>query len=170
MPHLLDCPEIKHVSLFSFCVPHCPYRKSGPEVADKSSACRDAEGKLCAMGPIVAEMQSTDPSGSTFLLTSRGVGRCSCFGRGWYFLLVSEQVKNSVHSNSSLPSNWIQDENIRFASDHIISGKFNSSISQVSDILKKCLYTFKTITGKNLSLTYTEILYLTSYPIAVYFL
>ena len=89
MPHLLDCPEIKHISLFSFCVPHCPYRKSGPEVADKSSACRDAEGKLCAMGPIVAEMQSTDPSGSTFLLTSRGVGRCSCFGRGWYFLLVS---------------------------------------------------------------------------------
>ena len=82
MPHLLDYPEIKHMSLFSFCVPHCPYRKSGPEFVDKSSACRDAEGKLCAMGPIVAEMQSTDPSGSTFLLRSRGVGRRSCFGRG----------------------------------------------------------------------------------------
>ena len=59
-----------------------------------------------------------------------------------------EHVKNSVHSNGSLPSNWVQDENIRFASDHIISGKINSSISQVSDILKKCLYTLKTITGK----------------------
>ena len=80
-----------------------------------------------------------------------------------------EHVKNSLHSNGSLPSNWVQDENIRFASDHIISGKINSSISQVSDILKKCLYTLKTITGKNISLTYTEILYLTSYPIAVYF-
>ena len=89
MPHLLDYPEIKHISLFSFCVPHCPYRKSGPEFVDKSSACRDAEGKLCAMGPILAEMQSTDPSGSTFLLTSRGMVRCSCFERGWYFLLVS---------------------------------------------------------------------------------
>ena len=85
MPHLLDCPEIKHISLFSFCVPHCPYRKSGPKVADKSSACRDAEGKLCAMGPIVAEMQSTNPRGSTFLLRSRGVGRRSCFGRGDIF-------------------------------------------------------------------------------------
>ena len=89
MPHLLDYPEIKHMSLFSFCVPHCPYRKSGPEFVDKSSACRDAEGKLCAMGPIVVEMQSTYPSGSIFLLTSRGVGRCSCFGRGLYFFLVS---------------------------------------------------------------------------------
>ena len=89
MPHLLDCPEIKHISLFSFCVLRCPYRKSGPEFVDKSSACRDAEGKLCAMGPIVVEMQSTYPSGSIFLLTSRGVGRCSCFGRGLYFFLVS---------------------------------------------------------------------------------
>ena len=88
MPHL-DCPEIKHIPLFSFCVPQCPYRKSGPEVADRSSACRDVQGKLCAMGPIVAEMQSTDPRGSTFLLMSRGVGRGSCLGRGWYFLLVS---------------------------------------------------------------------------------
>ena len=82
MPHLLDYPEIKHISLFSFCVPHCPYRKSGPEFVDKSSACRDAEGMLCAMGMIVSETWSTDPSGSTFLLMSRGVGRCSCFGSG----------------------------------------------------------------------------------------
>ena len=79
-----------------------------------------------------------------------------------------EHVKNSVHSKGSLPSNWVQDENNFFASDHIISGKMNSSINQVSDILKKCLYTLKIITGKALSLTYTEILYLTSYPIAVY--
>ena len=89
MPHLLDCPEIKHIPLFSFCVPYCPYRNSGPEFVDKSSACRDAESKLCAMGPNVAETQSTDPRGSTFLLMSRGVGRGSCLGRGWYFLLVS---------------------------------------------------------------------------------
>ena len=91
----------------------------------------------------------------------------------WEGLILSpsflEHVKNSFHSSGSLPSNWVQDENIRFASDHIISGKINSSINQVSDILKKCLYTLKTITGKNLSLTYTEILYLTSYAIAVYF-
>ena len=37
-----------------------------------------------------------------------------------------EQVKNSVHPNSSLPSNWIQDENILFASNHIVSGKITS--------------------------------------------
>ena len=89
MPHLLDCSEIKHIPLFSFCVAHCPYRNSGPEFVDKSSACRDAESKLCAMGPNVAETQSTDPRGSTFLLMSRGVGRGSCLGRGWHFLLVS---------------------------------------------------------------------------------
>ena len=59
-----------------------------------------------------------------------------------------EHVKNSLHSNASLPSNWVQDENIRFASDHIISGEINSSNNHVSDILKKCLYTLKTITGK----------------------
>ena len=82
MPHLLDCPEIKHISLFSFSVPHYSYSKSGPEVADRSSTCRDAQGKLCVMGPIVAEMQSADPRGSTFLLMSRGVGRGSCLGRG----------------------------------------------------------------------------------------
>ena len=61
-----------------------------------------------------------------------------------------EHVKNSVHSKGSLPSNWVQDENNFFASNHIISGKMNSSINQVSDILKKCLYTLKIITGKTL--------------------
>ena len=79
-----------------------------------------------------------------------------------------EHVKTSLHSNGSLPSNWVQDENFCFARDHIISGKINSSSNHVSDILKKCLYTLKTITGKNISLTYTEILYLKSYPIALY--
>ena len=91
----------------------------------------------------------------------------------WEGLILSpsflEHVKNSVHSKGSLPSNWVQDENNFFASDHIISGKMNSSINQLSDILKKCLYTLKIITGKTLSLTHTAILYLTSYPIAVYF-
>ena len=67
-----------------------------------------------------------------------------------------EQVKNSVHSNSSLPSNWIQDENILFASNHIVSGKINSLINHVSDILKKCLYSLK-IKTKNPSLTYRDI-------------
>ena len=59
-----------------------------------------------------------------------------------------EHMKTSLHSNGSLPSNWVQDENFCFARDHIISGKINSSSSHVSDILKKCLYTLKTITGK----------------------
>ena len=35
------------------------------EAADRNSACRDAEGTLCAMGMIVSGMQSSDPSGST---------------------------------------------------------------------------------------------------------
>ena len=92
----------------------------------------------------------------------------------WEGLILSpsflEHVKNSVHSKGSLPSNWVQDENILFASYRIISGKMNSSIDQVSGYIEKVLYTLKTITGKkNLSLTYTEILYLTSYPIAVFF-
>ena len=47
-----------------------------------------------------------------------------------------EHVKNSLHSNGNLPSNWGQDENSLFASDHIISGKINSSFNEVSDILK----------------------------------
>ena len=67
-----------------------------------------------------------------------------------------EQVKNSLHSKGSLPSNWVQDENILFASDHIISGKTNSSINQVSDVLKNCLYSIK-IKTKNISLTYRDI-------------
>ena len=79
----------------------------------------------------------------------------------WEGLILSpsflEQVKNSLHSKGSLPSNWVQDENILFASDHIISGKTNSSINQVSDILKKCLYSLKIKTEKNLSLTYRDI-------------
>ena len=59
-----------------------------------------------------------------------------------------EHVKNSLHSNGSLPSNWVQDENICFASNHIISGKINPSINHVSDILKKCLYSLKIKTEK----------------------
>ena len=68
-----------------------------------------------------------------------------------------EHVKNSLHSNGSLPSNWVQDENIRFASNHIISGKINPSINHVSDILEKCLYSLKIKTEKNLTLIYRGI-------------
>ena len=156
MPHLLDCPEIKHVSLFSFCVPHCPYRKSGPEVADESSACRDAEGKLCN-GPNCSGDAEHWPKWLHISAHEQRSGEMFLLWEGVIlFPSFLEQVKNSVHPNSSLPSNWIQDENILFASNHIVSGKINSLINHVSDILKKCLYSLK-IKTKNPSLTYRDI-------------
>jgi len=79
-PHLPDCLAVKHISFHTFCVPTVLPESLVPKGTDRSSTFRDAEGMLCAMGMIVAEMQS--PSGSTFLLMSRGVGRCSCFGSG----------------------------------------------------------------------------------------
>jgi len=68
---------------------------------DRSSTCRDAEGMLCAMGMIVAGMQS--PSGSTFPAHEQRSGEMFL---PWEWVIFSpsflEQVKNSLHSKDSL--------------------------------------------------------------------
>ena len=71
------------------------------KAADSNSACRDAEGMLCAMGMIVAEMQS--PSGSTSPAHEQRSGEMFL---PWEWVIISpsflEQVKSSLHSKDSL--------------------------------------------------------------------
>ena len=72
-----------------------------PKGTDRSSTFRDAEGMLCAMGMIIAEMQS--PSGSTFPAHEHRSGEMFL---PWERVILSpsflEQVKSSPHSKDNL--------------------------------------------------------------------
>ena len=82
-------PSNKHLYLPTCCAHHCPSRKSAPWSCRQEFSLQRCRGDSLCNGHDCIRDAEQWPKWLHILLMSRGVWRCSCFGRGWYFLLVS---------------------------------------------------------------------------------